>query len=292
MKNNENSVTYNTFGKGSEKRAINGGNDAYYTNSEYATHCCDIIRSKFYRYKIDTIVEPSAGNSSFAEGIDLLCKQGNKKSVFMYDIDPQSENIIKKDFFEVELNDKTLVVGNPPFGFAARMAIKFFNHAANQRAKLIAFILPRTFKKDSVKNKLNLHYHLIYEEDCPKNVFLLDDIPYDVPCVFQVWAHSTKKRVVDYWHVNNKWFEYTTPTRADFCIRRVGARSGQILNGSPTMYSEVSTYFCKEKVKGVKKILQNIDFSEIVNSTAGVRSLSKREIHKALYNYYNMEDLK
>jgi len=207
----------------------------------------------------------------------------------MYDIDPQSTNIIKKDFFEIDIGDNALVIGNPPFGFASRMAIKFFNHAASQQAKLIAFILPRTFKKDSVKNKLNLNYSLIYEEDCPKDVFILDGNIYHVPCVFQIWAYNNKERIIDYWSVENKWIEYTTPAKAEFCVRRVGGRSGQVLKGSPLDYSEVSTYFCKEKIKGSKKALQSVDFSDVVNSTAGVRSLSKREIHKALYQYYTQE---
>lgn len=283
-------MIHNTFGKGSNQRAVNGGNDAYYTDPSYATHCCEVIRSKFYRYKIDHIIEPAAGNGSFVEGVSLISRQGNKKTISMYDIDPKRPDIIKKDFFDVIIKPNTLVIGNPPFGFGASLAIKFFNHAAKQKVKLISFILPRTFKKDSVKNKLDLNYTLIYEEDCPKNAFLLEGLRYNVPCVFQIWVYSEKKRAVEYWDVDNKWIEYTTADKADFCIRRVGARAGQILDGDPKIYSGVSTYFCKEKIKGVVKVLKNIDFSDVVNATAGVRSLSKREIHKALYNYYNTEN--
>jgi len=278
-------MKHNTFGKGSKKRAINGGNDEYYTDHSYALHCCEIIKNKFYRFKIDTIIEPSAGNGSFSKGIELLCK--NNRTVHMYDITPKKSYIIKKDFFEVSINNNTLVIGNPPFGFAANMAVKFFNHAAKQKAKIIAFILPRTFKKDSIKNKLNLNYKLSYEEDCPKNSFLLEDNKYDVPCVFQVWVYVKKQRDIENWDINNEWVDYTSPDKASFCIRRVGGRAGKVLEGNILSYSKQSTYFCKEKVKGVKNVLKNIDFTTEINSTAGVRSLSKREIHKALYNYYS-----
>ncbi len=276
----------NTFGKGKKERAVNGGNDAYYTNPYYALHCCNIIKSKFYKFKIDSIIEPSAGDGSFYEGIKLLCKN-NKRSFLMYDIIPKKSYIKKKNFFDVVIGKNTLILGNPPFGFSSSLAIKFFNHAAKQEAKLIAFILPRTFKKDSVKNKLNLNYKLMYEEDCPSNIFLLEGKSYNVPCVFQVWAYTNEKRKIEDWSIDNKWIEYTTPDRADFCLRRVGGRAGKILEGNPFSHSKTSTYFCKEKIKGVKNTLKNINFSEVVNSTAGVRSLSKREIHKALYNYYN-----
>ena len=58
-----------------------------------------------------------------------------------------------------------LVVGNPPFGKISSIAIKFFNKSA-EYADCIAFIIPRTFKRVSVQNKLNLNFHLMYNEDC------------------------------------------------------------------------------------------------------------------------------
>lgn len=280
---------HNTFGKGSPNRSVNGGNDSYYTDPEYAMHCCKMIKSKFYRFRIDNIIEPSAGNGSFYGGIKLLCKN-KQRSFSMYDIDPKQVYINKKDFFDILIESNSLVIGNPPFGFSANLAIKFFNYAAKQKAKLIAFILPRTFKKDSVKTKLNLNYKLVYEEDCPKDVFLLDGKKYNVPCVFQVWAYTNKKRKVEYWSVENKWIEFTTPENATFCLRRVGGRAGQLLEGDIFKYSKVSTYFCIEKVKGSKNVLKAIDFGEVINSTAGVKSLSKREIHKLLHEHYNKRE--
>ena len=278
-------TNHNTFGKGSKKRAVNGGNDEYYTDPEYALHCCEMIKNKFYKFKIDTVVEPSAGNGSFYKGIKSLCK--NNRVFHMYDITPKMSYIKKADFFKIIITDNTLIIGNPPFGFASNLAIKFFNHAASQKAKIIAFILPRTFKKDGIKNKLNLNYELRYEEDCPKNSFLLENNKYDVPCVFQVWVYTKEQREVENWSVSNEWIDYTIPEDASFCIRRVGGRAGKVLENNILSYSIQSTYFCKEKIKGVKNVLSHIDFSKEVNSTAGVRSLSKREIHKALYNYYN-----
>jgi hypothetical protein len=275
-------------GKGTKQRAINGGLDDYYTNPAYATHCSRIV-STFKKPEIKNIIEPSAGNGSFCEGIGII-KGSNDWGVFMYDISPQTDFIEQMDFFATALPNDALVIGNPPFGFGANLAIKFFNHAAVFDVPIIAFILPRTFKKTSVKTKLNKNYHIVYEEDCPKNSFLLEGKPYDVPCVFQIWEHREEERVDEIWPTDNKWIEFTSQEDADFCIRRVGGRAGQVLDGSPKQYSVTSTYFCKEKIPGAKEAVRKIDFSDIINSTAGVRSLSKRELHKKLFEYYKEID--
>lgn len=273
------------LGRGTPQRAVNGGLDDYYTNPEYAFYCCEVVRRETYRFNIEQIVEPSAGNGAFYEGMRLLSRNGNRE-LLMYDLCPKSDLIREANFFDVPLKRNTIVLGNPPFGFSANLAVKFFNHAADFKVKIIAFILPKTFKKLSIHNKLNKHYHLIYEEDCPKNSFLLDDNEYDVPCVFQIWKYSDKERVMKSWSIDNKWIEFTTPDKAEFALRRVGGRAGKILEGDMNSFSKTSTYFCKEKVKGAKKALESIDFTSIVNSTAGVRSLSKSEIHEQLNKYF------
>lgn len=279
-------MTKKIFGKGTKQRAINGGLDNYYTNSTYATECSKIVKQLLCNSSINNVVEPSAGNGAFYEGIQLI---SNNHNIFMYDLEPKANFIEKVNFFDVLLTQDTLVIGNPPFGFSANLAIKFFNHAAKFNVLFIAFILPKTFKKDSIRAKLNKNYHLIYEENCPKNCFLLDEKPYDVPCVFQVWKYLENERENPLWTIDNEWLAFTTPEDAEFCIRRVGGKAGKVLEGDPKNYSITSTYFCKEKVPGIKEVIKQIDFSEIVNSTVGVRSLSKRELSKKLFEYYKKE---
>lgn len=273
--------------KGPKNRALNGGNDDYFTSVNYAGHCCSIIKKKLYRYKIEAIIEPSAGSGSFYSGLLSIIGTGAVK-LHMIDICPKTSKVELGNFFDLDFDGKnTLVVGNPPFGFASRLAVKFFNHAAKNRAKIIAFILPRTFQKLSIKNRLDDNYEQVYEEVCPKDVFILNGQPYNVPCVFQIWVRSKNKRVMEIWPTENPWVEFTTPDKATFCIRRVGGRAGKVLLGDPAGYSTSSTYFCREKQPGVRDVLAGLDFSGMVNSTAGVRSISKAEIHKVLYNFYH-----
>ena len=88
----------------------------------------------------DIYLEPSAGNGSF---IPYL--KDNK--YVAYDIEPESEEIIKQDFllFEPEYKDY-IVIGNPPFGKRSRLAIDFLNHATSM-AKVIGFIIPKSVFK-------------------------------------------------------------------------------------------------------------------------------------------------
>lgn len=267
---------HNTIGKGSSKRGVNGGNDAYFTNPAISARLVDFVVS---RYVGTTFVEPSAGDGSF---LSPLLATGRK--VIAYDLFPKAEGIIKADWFTVNVADSCVVIGNPPFGFAANLAIRFFNHAAT-KAKAIAFIVPRSFQKKSVQRRLNPHFHLVHEEVLPDNAFILDGAPYSVPCVFQIWERDNVPRDLSADTVENPYLEFTTRDAANISIRRVGGRAGEILDG--TTHNQNTTFFAKTLHKDSVKALVAIQSSIRIlrEQTAGVRSISKREIC-ALLNAY------
>ena len=163
------------------------GLDKFYTIPEIAIKCIDIVNeySKIDTY--DLVVEPSAGSGNFL----LYIPTKNKIGI---DIHPEHESIIKMDFFDYtpSLDIKhVLTIGNPPFGKISSLAIKFFNHSANF-SSTVAFIIPRTFRKNSVQNKLDLNFHLIHDSDIPSSPCSF--IPkMSVKCCFQIWI---KKNVL------------------------------------------------------------------------------------------------
>lgn len=277
-------MTFNTIGKGSDHRAVNGGSDAYYTNESlafrYAHKAAEVLR----RFEISEVMEPSAGSGVFVraatEAFPALRVTG-------YDIAPNHANVIRSDFFDLSVPENALVIGNPPFGFSANLAIRFFNHAAIG-AKAIAFVVPRTFQKGGTQDKLNRRFWLIHEEHCPSNSFILDGQAYDVPCVFQIWVKrgKTAQREDCLPSVVNPYIEFTTQDKATFSLRRVGGRAGEVLLGAD--YNKNTTYFCREKKKGARKALIACydAICELRDHTAGVRSVSKREIHAVLAAYY------
>ena len=78
------------------------------------------------------------------------------------------------DYKKESHNDGNIhIIGNPPFGRQSSMAIKFIKKCCSF-ANSISFILPKSFKKDSMKKYFEKHYHLIYEMDLLDKISFLD----------------------------------------------------------------------------------------------------------------------
>lgn len=157
------------------------------------------------------------------------------------------------------------------------------NKAMSLDVEAVCFILPRTFEKILFENKIDLRYSCVYKEPVPKNSFILDDKEYNVPCIFQIWEKRQHKRtpvIVD----ETKYFTLTTKQDATHAIRRVGGKSGCVLEG--LNYSESSTYFVKmeNSVAESLKVLYPY-IKEMASRTAGVRSITLKELTYILDNY-------
>ena len=250
--------------------------DQFYTNSDIAQWCLDKLNLSEY----DIILEPSAGSGSF---YNLL---PDDKRVGL-DVAPASPEIKKMNYFDFEPTPgkKYLTVGNPPFGKNSSMAKKFFNRSA-EFSDVIAFILPRTFRKASTVNQLNKWFHL--REDfslLSKSFHLPDKTPYDVPCVFQVWERRDVKREKNILIMSSDDFIFLHKTvsqsEADFCVRRVGVKAGNIYEDfNEIRRSRSSHYFIKELKPGVKDTMLRITWGEDSGKydTAGNPSISKDEL--------------
>lgn len=172
------------------------------------------------------------------------------------------------------------VIGNPPFGRQSSMAIQFIRKCC-EFADSISFVLPKSFKKDSMQKHFPPNYHLIFEMDLPKNAFLIGDEETDVPCVFQIWQYRKKKR---------KTQKILTPINFEFVkklddpdisFRRVGVNAGKIMRDIEDKSGQ-SHYFIKftnglTPKQNIKK-LKTIKFAE--DNTVGPKSISKQELIK------------
>jgi hypothetical protein len=216
------------------------------------------------------MVEPSAGTGSFFR----LLPEGSVG----YDVDPKYPGLVTADFLTVDLpHDRDIaIIGNPPFGRNSSTAVRFFNHAARQ-AKVIAFIVPRTFRKASIVNRLDRSFRLLCEEPVPADAFLFRSKPYDVPAIFQIWERTSWLRAPMRIETRHCDFEFTTAEDADFAVQRVGARAGRLhrnFDASPS-----SHYFIKGDVEHV---MMQLDLVGAAADVAGNPSLAKSEI-VALY---------
>ena len=275
--------------------------DKYYTTTKVVDQCINIIKNNLDIKNNDLIIEPSAGNGSFMNGIKSLCH--NYK---FFDLKPENKEIIKQDYLKYQYTktkdiNKIHVIGNPPFGRQSSLAIKFIKKSC-EYCDSISFILPKSFKKESLKKHFNLYFHLIYEIDLNKNSFLVDNIPYDVPCVFQIWE---KKKIKRYIPIKLKpyLFKFVKKNESpSISLRRIGVYAGKIDKNFENK-SESSHYFIKfnDPVKNeinlnnssIYKQLSNIEFN-CKNYTCGPKSISKqetiKELNKILITYYNIYD--
>ena len=245
--------------------------DQFYTDPKLARGYVKFLANR-YDLGSMTAVEPSAGAGAFSSPLKKVCGK-----VIAIDLEPKAKGIRQGDFlqFTPPFGDNIAVVGNPPFGFAASTAVRFFNKAAGW-ASLVAFIVPRTFRKVSIQDKLNRHFWLKHDEDVPSHAFIRNDNKHDVPCAFQVWERRNRQRRITPTPNVSHIIAYVRPKECDFALRRVGGRAGVVLPKGK--HSPSTTYFLQDRCGRARELLGSIDWRTIREQTAGVRSLSKREI--------------
>ena len=251
--------------------------DKFYTKSEVAKQCLKIFKDKVNTADTDLIIEPSAGNGSFS---NLLIKEYN--NVLSYDIYPQNSKIIKQDYLIMDNIANSIgkihIIGNPPFGRQSSIAKKFIKKSC-LFGDTVAFILPKSFKKESFQKVFPLNFHKITEKDLPENSFEIDNKNHNVPCVFQVWIRKEYKRPIK---VIEKPTFFTFAKKSEnpsISFRRVGINAGNIDKVTENK-SEQSHYFIK--------LNDNINISDFFNkydtikfeedNTVGPKSISKQEL--------------
>jgi len=262
--------------------------DKFYTKNTIASQCCQLIQQHIDINKdIDLIIEPSAGNGSFINPITNITN-----NTLFYDILPEHPKIIKQDFLDLDLSTieypnlhtKIHIIGNPPFGRQSSLAIKFIKKCASF-CDSISFILPKSFKKDSMQKHFPLNFHIIYECDLDDNSFIINsnttnEQEKDVPCVFQIWERKSYDREPIVKQVPNNFSFVKREDDPDISFRRVGVNAGTIDTENLNEKSIQSHYFIKFE-PGIDK-LSIIDTLKTIiydnNNTVGPKSISKQEI--------------
>jgi hypothetical protein len=269
------------------------GLDKFYTVPHYSKKCIDKVFELFDKSNFDLIVEPSAGNGSFFNQLDCDNKIG-------IDIAPENPMIKKMDFFDYipENENEILVIGNPPFGKVSSIAIKFFNHAAKW-SQVIAFIIPRTFRKPSVQNKLDNRFHLIYDEDVPVKPCCFTP-QMMVKCCFQIWEKKDIERpFIDLPTKHDDWNflafgpidengQPTPPIGADFAMRAYGGKIGEIKTENLSELRPKSWHWIKSNINKEKLIgyFNKLDYSDSLN-TARQNSMGRGELVRLYSDFIN-----
>jgi len=255
--------------------------DKYYTKESVVESCLSLIKTHLNIGENDLCIEPSAGNGSFISGIKLAFN-----NYIFYDLEPENTEIIKQDYLQgnyADLHSKfnnIHIIGNPPFGRQSSLAIKFIKKSC-EFCNSISFILPKSFKKDSLKKHFTQNFHLIFEIDLPEKSFLVEGEEHNVPCIFQIWEKKNENRLVIE-KLESVNFTFVKKTdNPDISFRRVGVNAGTI-DVNMEEKSIQSHYFIKftnnksidENVKKLSKI------KYVFNNTVGPKSISKQELIK------------
>ena len=254
--------------------------DKFYTKPDVVEICIAKIKEILPICNVnDLIIEPSAGNGAFISGIKTLTNHYR-----FYDIDPENIEIAKQDYLDLDISlfrdryTKIHCLGNPPFGRQSSTAIQFIKKSATY-CDSISFILPKSFKKDSLKKHFPLKFHLLYEMDVADNSFLVDGTSHDVPCVFQIWQKRDYNRdIVQKIEPSNFVFvnQFENP---EISFRRVGVNAGTI-DTNTNEKSAQSHYFIK--FTNGKSVAENINMLKQItydfNNTVGPKSISKQEL--------------
>lgn len=270
------------------------GLDKFYTISVISEKCLANIGTRYKWNEWGLVIEPSAGNGSFFTKIPTNKKIG-------IDISPEHKDIIKQDFFTYNPPNnvgKVLVVGNPPFGRVSSLAIKFFNHASKW-ADVIAFIIPRTFRRVSVHNKLDMNFHLVFDEEIPMAPCSFSP-PMMAKCCFQIWEKKNiKRKIVELSTIHKDWNflgfgpkdingQPTPPDGADFALRAYGGKCGEIVKTELKTLRPKSWHWIKSNID--KNILierfNSLDYTPSLD-TARQNSMGRGELVRLYSDVYD-----
>lgn len=257
-------------------------NDKFYTKAEIV----DLCLSKLSKYILpdDILVEPSSGAGAFYNKI--------KHKKIGIDIEPECDGIIKTSWFDYVPPNNCVIVGNPPFGSRNDLSKKFIEHGKNY-AKIIAFVLPQVFKKESLQKVFPENWSLVETIDLPHNSFTVNDVDYHVPCIFQIWIKDYNGP--DYRESKVPLYETTD---FSFCDNKnatyfiFGAAPNKIIDANKVLTNNRGYYIiCSEEIKTK---LETVDWkSEGLSSVSGGAAwYSKKQIINIYGKYHGSKQQK
>jgi predicted RNA methylase len=253
------------------------GKEQFYTPEELAIKLTKQLAVLVGGLEGKLVIEPAGGTGAFVKA----AKDLGAKKVISFDIEPKSADIALGDFLEADLSAVTgaITVSNPPFGRNNSLSIPFFNKAA-KHSDYIAFIVPRSWRKWSVINRLDRDFHLIHDQDL--SIDYVDETgemvwqKSNLRTCFQVWQRQDKQRelikVQDMGLISK-----VSPKEADVALTVFGYSCGLVRTEFEKIPNS-TVMFLKLHDDRVLAALKKVDFSKFYRNTAYTEALSLQEI--------------
>ena len=256
------------------------GKEQFYTPSQTAhevlAHVADLVPNLSSKH----LLEPAGGTGAFIEA----AKDFGIKKVTSFDIEPHHHQVQLGSFLDQQLKGCDFVtISNPPFGRNNSLSIPFFNHAA-PHSEFIAFIVPRSWRKWTVMNKLDRNFQLIRDIDLSINY--VDQFGQEInakdrlrTCV-QFWARTNTPRpliqVQDMGVISK-----VTPLDADVALTIFGYNCGTVSENFRRVKNTTQMYLKLNHRKALDA-LKRANFKQFYMNTATTEALSIAEINYAL----------
>jgi predicted RNA methylase len=256
------------------------GLEQYYTPKHLAQSLTKVLFSFLDAPQNRQFLEPAGGTGSFIEALADL----GAKSIISMDTHPKHSKVTRGDFLKFQSSISDLVtISNPPFGRNNALSIPFFNHAADVSTH-IAFLVPRSWRKWSVQNRLDPRFHLVHDQDV--NLIYEDQEgeplakANELRTCFQIWERRDAlrpKTVVP----DNGFLIKTSPDQADVAVRVFGYGCGQVLESFEPKPNTTLMFLSLQKPV-TASLLRGLDFERFRNNTAYTQALSFQEINYLL----------
>lgn len=271
--------------------------DQFFTRPEIAQQCLtslyhwmeqDGARTEDYTY-----IEPAAGGCAFYK----LLPEDRRIGI---DVLPLDDDLIQHDFlsWQPEKKAKYAVIGNPPFGYRAWLALAFINHAA-LFADYVGLILPMAFQSEGKGSpKLRVEgLRLVHSEPLPADSFTdADRQATKINALWQVWQRGVNNIAV--FKPCDTWIDLFTVdmrkerlcgqerlSEADYFLQRT------FYHDPPSLVKDFSEvrYVCgygiviKREKEAIVKLLNSTDWRKYSNLAAhNCRHISMYHIRQAL----------
>ena len=252
------------------------GTEQYYTPVTIASQCVQVLDTYA---SANTYLEPAGGTGAFLHAL-------TGRNVISYDIEPKADNIQQVDsFLNVDLSNlsNVITISNPPFGRNHALSVPFFNHAA-ECSDYIAFIIPKSWRKWSVINRLDQRFHLIHDEDLTVDYLYLDDRKSStgkLQTIFQIWQKRTELRPIVKIIDNSFISKVKDPNEADLALTIFGRGCGLVRSEFETEPKTTQMYL-KVNESWVYDVLPQLDYSRYSQNVAFTEALSLMEINQLL----------
>ena len=276
------------------------GKEQYYTTPEVVDLCMSRVKA-VVGIKDQVFLEPAGGTGEFIEGFRRAGIDTDK--IVSYDIEPLHTLVQEQNFLETTSSEAEMVcVTNPPFGRASSLAKKFFNHAASS-CKYICFLVPKSWRKWTVMNSLDSHFHLVDDIDLPQNCFYTSKGDPEkqgvLNTVFQIWEHREEERQKIKVPDHNLMTKIRPVVQAgmkvvsgaNFEIITFGHSCGKTkeITAQVVPYKTTTMYLNVAR-EDVKRALEEIDLSCYYNNVAYVQALSIQEINFKLNEHFGLSN--